>query len=91
MSLFKKSNRKAKNQRSRVHDSDDDKDNQSVDSDFNRFNDKNKKINKFDANNDNSRSNDNFDEIYGTKPKIKTNPLLSFGDEEEEGIYCLIC
>ena len=88
MSLFKKSNRKAKNQRTRVNESDEDIDNKSVDSDFNRFSDKNKKINKIDSNNDNSKSNDNFDEIYETKPKIKSNPLLSFGDEEEEdGIY----
>ena len=83
MSLFKKSNRKVKNQRTRVNDSDDDNDKQSIDSDFNRISDKQKKSHKFDSNNEDSKSNDNFDEIYDTKPKIKSNPLLSFGDEEE--------
>ena len=84
MSLFKKSNRKVKNQRTRVDDSDEEVSHQ-LDSDLSRLNVKNKSITKIDVNNDSSKSNDHFDDIYDTKPKTKANPKLSF-DVEEEGI-----
>lgn len=84
MSLFKKSNRKAKNQRARVDHSDEEISHE-LDSDLSRLNVKNKSIAKIELNNDSSKSNDNFDDIYDTKPKTKSNPKLSF-DVEEEGI-----